>query len=266
KSVGGKQKGEATLNFHQVLNDVDNSLQLAGTLRVDERIDLDQTDMVWVRIMNSDLRIDIICDVEPEQSGDGVRHLRTKMRAFSAEEKTWLLENLGIPLTRTYWEIVPAESTPYDLYSLGVVFVSSLLSNKHQSLGVSLDHVLHLAQKCSEEGVQGEVFETIGELFSREEEFWNNLGPQLLTNEDYKSSKYIPDEVWFKTLALIVKMFPGFRGVSHVENLADVAGSLSSVFDGAVSEVDSLTELTRSMLLGNWDLNVEISQVLKKFK
>jgi hypothetical protein len=88
------------------------------------------------------------------------------------------------------------------------------------------------------------------------------LNPQSLTAED--SLAYLPGELWWDMIALVIQCFPGATQDSFTADLGDAPPlALHSVFDPAIAALERLSIRTRSLLFVDWKYNSEIAAVVQ---
>jgi len=61
-------------------------------------------------------------------------------------------------------------------------------------------------------------------------------------------------------------MFPGCESFSYCENFSQAHLRQEAIFYEAESDLLLLSELLKTMLLGNWNMNFEIANIINKFK
>ena len=74
---------------------------------------------------------------------------------------------------------------------------------------------------------------------------------------------YLPAELWWDSLAVLVKCFPGLVPDSFCADLGDAPPlALHSVFEPAVEELERLCLRSRSLLFADWKYEAEIRSVV----
>jgi hypothetical protein len=174
----------------------------------------------------------------------------------------------GVPLQNTPFQLIALLSTPCDLYSLGVLAVRTLLVDNDTTLPVALDEVLSLAHQVAvDHDGATELSTRIERLFESDRSWVLRLGPQRLTRQAVSPEDafdLVPKELWWDTLAMMVRMFPGIGPDSTCRDLGDApAGGIHKVFDQALSDLDGLLLRTRSLIVIDWRFNREIHAVLR---
>ena len=104
-------------------------------------------------------------------------------------------------------------------------------------------------------------------IVSQEPKWLEQLGPHRLVREELglvEALDLVPPQLWYQTLALIVRMFPGIGPDSLCRDLGDAtAGGLHKVFDPIVSELEDLLLRSRSLIVVDWAAHREIHGVIR---
>jgi hypothetical protein len=75
----------------------------------------------------------------------------------------------------------------------------------------------------------------------------------------------VPADLWFETLAMLVRMLPAVGPDSSCRDYGDAPrGGLHKIFDPPLSDLDTLLIRTRSLIVIDWRFNREIHAVLRK--
>ena len=75
----------------------------------------------------------------------------------------------------------------------------------------------------------------------------------------------IPAELWWDTLAMIVKMFPGTMPDSAASDYGDAQpGGIHKIFDQTMKELEVLLLRTRSLIVIDWRFNREVHAVIRR--
>ena len=176
----------------------------------------------------------------------------------------------GVPIADVPFEIIPLLSSPYDLYSLAVMAVRILLVDNTNSLPVTLDEMLSLLHQIEAEYDESVGLEQqISEVFKGDLRWRQSLGPHHLVFDEIKMDEaysLIPSELWFKTLATVLCMFPGPGPYGECKDYGDAPqGGLHKVFDRTMSDLDNLILRTRSFIVADWKSNQQVASVIQKF-
>jgi len=268
--AGAPVRGQGTVRIRQVLPDTSERTVLEGTFVTQERIAAGHMDLLWLRLNLGQERVDLYAYLEPEAAlAAGEWRFRTVGQRLDERVAAALRSAEGVPMHNTHFEIVPLLSTPCDLYSLGVLAVRTLLVDNATTLAVALDEVLSLARQV---GVDHDgsvpLNERIHTLFDTDERWVKSLGPQRLTHEDVSAEDafdLVPAELWWDTLAMVVRMFPSMGPDSACRDYGDAnPGAIHTVFDRGVSDLDALLLRTRSLIVIDWRFNREIHAVIRR--
>ena len=75
----------------------------------------------------------------------------------------------------------------------------------------------------------------------------------------------MPAEIWFQTLAAIVRMFPAVGPDSHCKDFGDAPPrGVHKVFEGPMLAFERLITRTRSLVVIDWRLNREVHSVIRR--
>jgi hypothetical protein len=270
-SVGLMVIGRGAVRIRQVLPDVGGATVLEGTFATHERIQVGKNDLIWLRLNLTSGWVDLYARLESETAlAAGEWRFRTVGQRLSAAQTADLKAAEGVPIPDTQFEIVPLLSTPCDLYAMGVLAIRTLLMNEGTTLPVALDETLSLArQVATEYDPAVPLGMRIRAIFERDKRWTESLGPHRLTCETISSSEafdLIPPEVWWETLAMIVRMLPGIGKDSLCRDFGDApTGGIHRVFDPVRKDLDALLMRTRSLVVIDWRFNREIHSVVRGY-
>src|SRR2546426_1138610 len=141
----------------------------------------------------------------------------------------------GVAFARSPFEVVPLLSTPCDLYALGVLAVRTLLVNPQNTLAVALDEVMSLArQAAAQSNAETTLASRICEIMNADPRFATSLAPHRLVQEPMEPTaafELLPPELWYHSLAAIVRLFPGLGPDSYCKDYGDAPSlALETVF------------------------------------
>src|SRR6185295_13014309 len=187
---------------------------LEGTLVMQERMDVSPHDLLWIRLPMPAGRVDLYGHL---YTTDGLAQGEARFRTLPQKHAPELVNALrgaeGVAFARSPFEVVPLLSTPCDLYALGVLAVRTFLVNPQNTLAVALDEVLSLArQAATEYKAETPLAARIGSIMNADERFAKSLAPHRLMQEPMEpmvAFELLPPEMWYHTLAAIVRLFPG---------------------------------------------------------
>lgn len=264
-------QGRGTVRIREVLTERAEDLVLEGTLASDERVGATKNDLVWLRLNLKSGRLDVYARADAKAAmAAGEFRFRTLPQKIAADAVESLRAATGVPLAETPFEVIPSVSSPADLYSLGVLAVRTLLTDPRSPLPVALDEILSLARQLGAEHDAGvPLHDRIRRLFDKDGRWAASLGPQRLAHEEMKPAAafdLVPADLWWRTLAAIVRMFPGMGPDSRCANLGDARpGGLQAVYDGVIEDLDALLRRTRSLIVIDWSYNREVHAVVRGF-
>lgn len=213
--------------------------------------------------------MDLYAYLDPESAlATGEIRFRTVGQRLEEGQIAALKAAAGVPLSNTPFEVVPLLSTPCDLYSLGVLAVRTLLVDNQTKLPKALDDMLSLAHQVAvDHDGTTDLPTRIRRLFDTDRRWVLSLGPQRLTYdvvEPEDAFDLVPTDLWWDTLAMVVRLFPGVGPDSACRDFGDAAvGGLHKVFDRALGDLDALLLRTRSLIVIDWRFNREIYGVIR---
>ena len=84
--------------------------------------------------------------------------------------------------------------------------------------------------------------------------------------EPKQAFNLLPEELWYDTLAALVRLFPGVGPDSACKDFGDVpAFALESVFNTPLADLERLLVRSRSLIVIDWNANREINSVVANF-
>ncbi len=271
EAAGTPTRGTGTVRIREVVLGSRDQTIVEGTFETQERIEAGHMDLLWLRVNAAEQRLDLYAHIDPESAlATGEIRFRTVGQKLPEETIAALKTAAGVPLQNTPFEIIPLLSSPCDLYSLGVLAVRTLLVDKDTKLPKALDEMLSLARQVAVDyDGQTPLAERIERLFETDKRWVISLGPQRLTHDQVAPEDafdLVPRQVWWDTLAAIVRMFPGIGPDSTARDLGDAPpGGLHKVFDQALADLDALLLRTRSLIVIDWRFNREVHAVIRNF-
>ncbi|HEY5742122.1 MAG TPA: hypothetical protein VIS99_06235 [Terrimicrobiaceae bacterium] len=256
------------VRIRKVLAQDDGTVALEGTISTQERISIAETDLIWLRLTVSSGRLDFYAHLT-EGLAHGERRFHTLPQKFPDHLELAVRSAEGVGFASVPFQTLPMRSSPCDLYSLATIGVRTLLVNDQNTLAIALDEVLSLARAISNGG--GEIVDTsqrVREICATDSRWSNSLGPHRLLNPQSltveESLAYLPAELWWDTIGLLVRCFPGAVPSSFCKDLGDAPPlALHSAFEPAINELERLVLRSRSMLFVDWKFNAEINSVVR---
>lgn len=270
ESAGQSARGRGTVRIRQVLPEANRATIVEGTFATQERFEAARYDLIWLRLNLACGRVDLYGQLEQASAlAAGEWRFRTIGQRFGEDAVSALESAAGVPVHETPFEIVPLLSSPCDLYSLAVLAVRTLLVNPQTTLPVALDEMLSLARQ-----VAAEHDESVGlplrvrTIFEGDSRWEASLGPHRLVHEEIgprEAADLIPWEVWWETLAMIVRLLPGIGPDSVARDFGDASpGGIHKTFDRAAADLDELLLRTRSLIVIDWRFNREVHAVVRE--
>jgi len=263
-------QGHGTIRIRQVtLLGSSEKFVLEGTFTTHERIEAASNDLIGLRLNLASGRLDLYGRLETVGAlASGEWRFRTIDQRLSEAQVSNLRATEGVTIPETWFELVPLLSSPYDLYSIGVLMVRTLLVNGQTTLPVVLDKMLSLARQADSEYDNSVSLDLrIKNIFDNDSRWGELLWPHRLTHEQVSHEdafEIIPAKLWYATLAMIVRTFPGIGRDSECRNYGDATpGSIHKVFDRLMADLDGLVLLTRSLVVTDCKFNREINKIIE---
>jgi hypothetical protein len=264
-------KGRASVRIRQILPDTSDATIIEGTFSTHERIDMARNDLVRFRVNLACGEINLYAHLEADSAlASGEWRFRTVAQNMDDTKVSDLRAATGVPIPDALFEIIPLLSSPCDLYSLAVIAIRILLVDNTNSLPVVLDEMLSLPRQIAVDYDESTSLEMcITDIFNKDKRWLESLGPHHLTFDKITSDEamsFIPSELWWKTLAIILRMFPGSGPHTMCKDYGDAPlGGLHKIFEQTIVDLDNLIIKTRSFIVTNWKSNQEISSVIQKY-
>jgi hypothetical protein len=97
--------------------------------------------------------------------------------------------------------------------------------------------------------------------------FAKSLAPHRLVQEPMEpmaALELLPPELWYHTLAAIVRLFPGIGPDSHCKDYGDApALAMEAVFNKPLEELEQLLIRSRSLIVIDWSANREVHSAIR---
>jgi len=264
-------KGRASVRIRQVLPDTSDTTTIEGTFTTQERIEMARNDLVWFRLNLACGDINLYAHLEADSAmAPGEWRFRTIAQNMDVPRVSDLRAAEGVPIPEVTFEVIPLLSSPCDLYSLAVIAIRILLVDNTNSLPVVLDETLSLPRQIEVDYNESTGLETrISDIFNKDNRWLESLGPHHLTFDKITSDEafsLIPSELWWTTLAIILRMFPGLGPEAECKDYGDAQqGGLHKVFERTIADLENLILRTRSLIVADWNSNQEISGVIQRY-
>jgi len=241
---------------------------LEGTLVTQERITPGGSDLLWLRLKLPSGRVDLYARSEvAEGSVAGEIRFRTLPQELPAAAITALQQAEGVVLPHVPFQTVPLLSSPCDLYALAVLAVRTLLVDEESALPVALDEVFSFArQAAATHDPDQPAGERLRALAVGHPKVKAALGPHRLVRDKLApEAAPFPPELWWDTLAVIIRCFPGSGPDSYCRDFGDAQSlALESVFKEPMLALEKLLARSRSLIAVDWAYNREIRAVIGK--
>ena len=266
--VGIAQRGTANVRIRKVLPPTEEGIALEGTIRSSERLTNDANDLISVNLPLNEGNVDLLGYIDVTQArSEGEAVFRTLPQTYSSLLSAALRSAEGSTFSRLSFNILSPLSTPFDLYSLGVVALRLLLAAGNNALPDVLDRAFSLAHETARMTGGGELPERIAQAFADDPRWQETLGFQHALHtraaEPAATDADLPRRLWWSTLALVLRLFPQLLPESFCKGYGDAPPlALETVFDAPLRELDGLLLRWRAYLLGGWRQNQEISRVI----
>ena len=264
--------GRCSVRIRNILPEARNGLIIEGTFKTRDVITVESCDLIWLRVPLATGVVDLYVNLE--ESSTQTRdewHFRSVEQSFSSAHSDALNALAGIPMQNIPYEVIPQQSTPCDLYALGVLAVRLLLVGGSNTLPAALDRISSLAHEveCAD-ATNDTLSDIIADLFKSDPKWGGSLGPQFFCGKEMsfdKAFQGFPASLWYDTLAMVLRMFPGegaFRTCRHLGDVPD--GALENVFCNCSSDIMAILRRTRCILAGNLIGDQEIRDVVRELK
>jgi hypothetical protein len=264
-------RGRASLRIREVMTDSRDAVTVEGTLATRERIELDRSDLVLLQLglKSGALFLHAHLAADSALAGDEYR-FRTVSHSFSADRVRDLRAAEGVPMAEVPFEVVPFLSSPCDLYSLAVLAIRILLVDRDTSLAVAVDEMLSLAREAQAGFDPAKPLEAHVERVFRSDPRWlQSLGPHRLTEEGIAPEEalgLVPEDLWWATLALMVRMFPGLGPAGLCRDYGDAPpGGLHLAFERVLADLDALILKTRCLVTPDLRSDIQIAAVVRQY-
>jgi len=256
------------VRIRKVLSQNDDAIVLEGTISTQERIAISKTDLLWIRLTLSSGRVDFYANLT-EGMAKGERRFRTLPQKLPEHVGLAIRSAEGVRFPNVPFETLPLRSSPCDLHALAVIAIRILLVNDQNTLPIALDDILSLAQALATDAEEKkEPSNQLRAIIAADARWSDSLGPHRLLNPQSLSAEdslaYLPGELWWDMIALIIQCFPGAIPASFTADLGDAPPlAIDSVFDPAIAALERLSRRTRSFLFLDWKYNSEIAAVVQ---
>lgn len=247
-----------------------------GTLATRENLQgCSGNDVLTLSLASNIGRFNLQGSLEP---GEGLppRHYRFRTHPLDLPPaaQTLLSDPAGFNFPAATFEIVPALSTPCDLYALGMLAVRVLLASEPQKVAAACEALHQLAELLPPPAAAQSAPATVAFLLKASLERQPTappqclrlLGPQHLYDAQIDAAaalQFVPLNLWSDTLHWLLRLFPGLLPDSYARNYGDApAEAVEVVFDRPIEDLMKLRLRAKSLVLIDWSLNREINEVI----
>lgn len=268
--VHGAVSGRGSFRIRQVIAEKRGTL-VEGTFTPREKLDASANDLLRIRVGIAAGRIDLYTRLDPQMAmASGEWRLRSLPQSLAPATAVQLQAAEGVPMGNVDFELIPFQSSPCDLYSLGVIAARGLLLKPGASLAVALDEVMSLGRQAGLDAASahGSLPERIGAIFAKDSRWATALGPAAFFSDGATDMRrwLIPPTLWWETLGAVVRMLPGLGPDSLCADYgAAPPGAIHRVFDQSLIDWNALIAKARGLLLGDWQLDREMHDVIGWF-
>jgi hypothetical protein len=274
ESMNGVLHGTCSFRLLRVSPATQEGIVVDATVMLRDIPQVSSNTLLWIQLPLASGAVDLygyLSKTAGSVHGDmAFRSLSFKLEK-SGEEALRAAE--GAALSQAPFSLLSALSSPADLYSLGVIATQMLLVNSETTLPFALDALLKAASEVNGFKAGGSERRTtfgeiLGEIISSNAGWIADLGPQRLTSESMSpesATELVPVQLWWDTLAFLIKLFPGKTSESFCRDFEDADdAALDLVYHAPMQELDELIERSRAALLCDWAPNMEIARLLQK--
>ena len=137
-------------------------------------------------------------------------------------------------------------------------------------LSFAWDEAMSLAaQVAAQHSADVPVAQRVAQIFDAEPRWANSLGPQqLLADQQLSAADGLsigPREVWFETLANVVRMFPGVGPDSFCRDFGQAPpNAIHQALDAPLEAFELSLLRTSSLLLADWTFNRAVTRLLTR--
>lgn len=262
--------GRGDLCVRKITPETAGAVLIEGTFSTQERLgSIGGNDLARFRLSSPLAGLELFARLETGAGlAPGEWRFRSVPQRFDEPTGKRIRAAAGVLLRGIEFEILPMLSTPCDLHSLACLAVRTLLVNDKRSLPEAIDEMSSLTRALARPGSEsGTLPERIARVFNEDPRWRAALGPQWIVDEGLSAAEamdLVPAELWWATLAIILRMFPGGGPDSICRDLGDaLPHALQRVFDPVLEEIERLLVKSRSLILIDWRYNREIHAVIR---
>ncbi len=263
---------KAALRLRNVMTESDSSIYLEGTLTNLDAITPRAEDLVCLRFGVNDQRVLVAGSVEQDSAlAVGEYRFRSLQQPMHPRLASVLKAAEGSTLQPVGVQCVARMDTAYDLYSLAVLAVRTLVVHAANPLPVAVDELYSLARQIAADYAPDKPLDgRIIDILSRDNRWNKSLGPQNVfqaAGVQEQDSELIPLRLWADILALMVQMIPAVGPDSFCRTYGTIpSAAMANVFEPVAEKLDRLLIQTRSLIVIDWQVNREVHAVIRRFQ
>ena len=261
-------RGSATVRIRKIFSSTAEGMSLEATLATDERMNVAASDLIHVRLPVAGVRLDLYGRAdESEALAKGETRFRTLPQMVSEPVQSSLGQLAGSSVAHASFEILPLLTSPCDMYALAVLAIRVLLVDGDNTLAIAVDEMLSLAREAAIEHKSDVALgKRLQAILERDRRWAASLGPhRLVTDESIRqvADRVVPADLWWETIGVIIRLFPGIGPDSFCKDLGDAPSSaLDQIFDDPISQINLLLLRSRSLVVADWTQNLEIHDAI----
>jgi len=252
-------------------------VSLEVTIKTKSPVHVSASDWVCFRLSSGRVTGDFYGTVSSAEEGRELRlwTLPRPMSPRESEELCGVKTNKYNRFERCWCQLIPALSSPYDLYSLAVLGGRALLCHhdgeaEGNSLGEVVDALESLGREVGEKlpaEADWRAIVTAVENRLRQEPKDPRLTQEHLLGwlpDRGAGANWLPASLWAETLAVLLRLMPGLPAISQCEDYGQAAsGQLHVPLEQPLAELESLCARARSLVFSDWNANREMRSVLE---
>jgi hypothetical protein len=263
-----RARGSATMRVRRIFPPTPAGIVLEATLAADERLHVTASDLIHVRLPVAGGRADLYGRVDESEA---LAKGETRFRTLPQTLPEWVLHGLeelaGAPVAHASFEILPLLTSPCDMYALAVLAIRVLLVDDENTLAIAVDEMLSLAREAAiEHKPDVPLGERLQAIVERDPRWASSLGPHRLIRDEgirRSAARVIPADLWWETIGVLIRLFPGTGPDSFCKDLGDAPSSaLEQIFEDPISQLNLLLLRSRSLVVADWNQNLEIHDAI----
>jgi hypothetical protein len=270
EGAGRSLRGRGEVRIRRVLTTGDRT-QVEATVVSPEIAPASPRDLVWVRVpLPGTGTIDLVGNIDAAEAlAQGEARFRTAPLEPGAGLQAALKAAEGGVFPGTGFRTLPLLSSPVDLYAVGVLGAHLFLTGSGRPLATAVDELLSLRRALAERPADGSG-QSVRELVAVDERWNRSLGPHHHGHETESAEAagaLLPLELWWDTVALLGRFFPGSGPEAFCRDFGDAPPQrIEEAFTAPLIAAENLLLRSQSLLLCDWPANREIARVIQKLR